>query len=371
MATTLADVARRSGVSVATVSRVLNNKMVMPIPPATIERIRRAAEELGYRPNPMARALATGRTHTLGLFSLEMTDPHFAQMLEAVESRARASAYHLIVSSALDEVSRKGRVDGVVVLGSPANEMFASLPARLPTVFVYNSYELRPNLVGWSDEEGMRLAVEHLVDLGHRHIAALFCYGEEKYTPPPEDAGIRRADHPSLRCPRAVLAQHPKVSGFRKAVQQAGIEAIECWEAPRPDQIPQGYQFENGYLATRRLLSEKQPFTAIVARNDFLALGALRALREFGVSVPQEVSVIGYTDSLHALCADPPLTSVLTPIAQAGELAVERLIRSIEQGEEPLSGAILSTSLTIRLSCAPPPGGTRQQGGEARVTPMS
>jgi DNA-binding LacI/PurR family transcriptional regulator len=292
-------------------------------------------------------------------------------MLEAVEARACASAYHLVVSSALDEVSRKGRVDGVVVLGSPANEMFSTLSDRRPAVFVYNSYELRPNLVGWSDEEGMQLAVQHLVDLGHRRIAALFCYGKAKYTPPTQDTGIYRADEAPVHCPRAVLAQHPKVSGFRKAVQRAGIQAIECWEAPRPDQILQGHQFENGYLATRRLLSEKQAFTAIVARNDFLALGALRALREFGVCVPQEVSVIGYTDSLHALCADPPLTSVLTPIAKAGELAVERLIRSIEKGEEPLSGAILSTSLTIRLSCAPPPGGVRQRGGEARSTPTS
>jgi DNA-binding LacI/PurR family transcriptional regulator len=100
-------------------------------------------------------------------------------------------------------------------------------------------------------------------------------------------------------------------------------------------------------------LRSGQPFTALVARNDFLALGALRALREAGRRVPEDVSVIGYTDSIHALCSDPALTSVRTPIAEAGEIAVERLLRAIEEGESSFEGTILPTSLTVRESCAP------------------
>jgi len=327
VATTLADVARRSGVSVATVSRVLNNKMVMPIPAATVERIRRAAEELEYRPNLVARALAMGKTHVLGLFSEEMTDPHFAQMLEAVEAKAREAGYHLIVSSTLDGISRQGRVDGIVILGPPDSPRFAALSERLPTVYVYGATEPHPNLVAWSDEEGMYRATRHLLDLGHRRIVALLCYGE--------------ATMPAL----------PKASGFRRAIREAHAESIECWEGYKPDRIADGNQFENGYRAVRRLLREEQKFTAIVARNDFLALGALRALREAGRSVPRDISVVGYTDSIHALCADPPLTSVRTPIAEAGEIAVRRLVCSIEARGEDVTGIMLPTSLTLRESC--------------------
>src|SRR5690242_7381279 len=105
LAVTLRDVARRSGVSAGTVSRVLNNKTGVPIMPETVERIKRAARELAYIPNATARALATGRTHTLGLYINEMTDPHFAQMLEAVESKASELGYQPIISSALESVS--------------------------------------------------------------------------------------------------------------------------------------------------------------------------------------------------------------------------------------------------------------------------
>jgi len=338
VAVTLADVAKRSGVSVATASRVLNNKMVMPIPPATVERIRRAARELEYRPNAIARALATGKTHTLGLYSQEMTDPHFAQMLEAVEAKARALGFHLIVSSTLDEVSRRGRVDGLLTLGSPTDARFAGLTDRLATVFVYHSSVPQPNLVAWSDEDGMYLATKHLLELGHRQIVGLLCYGE--------------------RFPYA------KAEGFRKALAEADTHGIECWEAFHADQLKQGNQFENGYLATQQLLQSGETFTAIVARNDFLALGALRALRAAGIAVPEQVSVVGYTDSVYALCADPPLTSVRTPIAEAGEIAVERLVRSIEGEEASFPGIMLPTSLTLRQSCAPPSGRAGGSGGE-------
>lgn len=349
MPVTLIDVAKRSGVSTATVSRVLNNKMVMPIPPETVERIKKAAAELDYRPNVQARALATGKTQTLGVYSTEMTDPHFALMLEAMEAKALALGYHLIVSSNWDVVSQRGRVDGSIVLGDPNEPRFVKLLRHVPTVFVYNAPQLQPNLVGWSDEEGMQLAVNHLVALGHRQFVALFCYGEEKRAV----LSGKASEFSSVASGRVTLAQHLKVSGFRRAVQHAGVEAIECWDAVHPDQIKYGYQVENGYLAVRSLIENDVPFTAIVARNDFLALGALRALREVSIPVPAKVSVIGYTDSIQAHCADPLLTSVRTPIAEAGDLAVETLIQSIKEGTSRFQGTVLPTMLTVRKSSAP------------------
>jgi LacI family transcriptional regulator len=340
------DVAKRSGVSTATVSRVLNNKMVMPIPQETIERIKKAAEDLNYIPNVQARALVTGKTQTIGVCSSEMTDPHFALMLDAMEAKADVLGYQLIVSKSVDVVSLKGRVDGSVILGSPNDPKFVNIMRHVPTVFVYNAPELRPNLVGWSDEEGMQLAVEHLADIGHRMLAVLFCYGVEKRTA--HMSGMNASSE--MVCTRAVLKQHLKVSGFRKAVQRTGIEAVECWDAPYPDQIAHGHQIQNGYEAIRRLIAARERFTAVVARNDFLALGAIRALREANIRVPDEVSVVGYTDSIQALCADPPLTSVRTPIAEAGELAIMALIQSISEDQSSFEGKILPTTLTVRQS---------------------
>jgi LacI family transcriptional regulator len=258
-----------------------------------------------------------------------MTDPHFAQMLEAAEARASELGYHLIVSSTLESVSQQERVDGVLVLGSPEDPRFAALADRLPKVFVHNTSEACANQVAWSDVEGVGRAVDHVLGLGHRKIAALFCYGNRKEP------------------------VHPKVRGFRSAIAGRDVKSWECWETCSPDEARPVTQCENGYRATDRLLREGAQFTAIVARNDFLALGALRALRDAGLSVPDQVSVIGYTDSIHAVCADPPLTSVRTPFAEAGRIAVERLIRSIENREANFDGTMLPTTLQIRQSCAP------------------
>jgi LacI family transcriptional regulator len=252
-------------------------------------------------------------------------------MLEAVEAKARSLGYHLIVSSSLEGVTPAGRVDGTIILGSPENVPLTAPANRQPAVYVFNADGARAGLVAWSDEEGMFLATTHLLDLGHRHMAALLCYGEEKAPP------------------------HPKVRGFRRAIRESGATAWECWDAPRSDvPLSQGEQYDAGCRAVQRLLGEGARFTAIVARNDFLALGALRALREAGLQVPHDVSLVGYTDSIQALCSDPPLTSVRTPIAAAGEIAVEQLARLIRQPDGIFAGALLPTTLSIRQSSAPP-----------------
>jgi LacI family transcriptional regulator len=345
MATTLLDVARRAQVSKTTASRVLNDKPVIPIAAETAARVRQAAAELCYSPNPAGRALASGRSDTLGLYCANLTDPHFARMLKATEAEAYARNYHLIVSSNLDFVLAQGRIDGCILLGAPDTPGFDTLPSSLPRVFVYNAPELRPNLTGWSDEQGMELAVDHLFFLGHRRLVALFCYGEENYFPPESERTIPCAD--------GTLAQHLKVSGFRRAVARYGVMALELWDASRSDTMVHGNQVRNAYHAVKRLLDAGTPFTAIVARNDFLALGALRALREARIQVPEEVSVVGYTDSVHADFADPPLTSVRTPIAEAGEKAVATLVAALETGQIETPSTLLAASLTHRLTCAP------------------
>ncbi len=330
MAAKLADVAKHAGVSTATASRVLNNRMVMPISAATMDRVKRAARDLDYRPNPMARALLTGRTHALGLFSREMGDPHFMQLLEAAESEALQLGYHLVVSSSQGAVGGPGRVDGLLVFGAPEQQGRARRSDGFPVITVNSTLDPEPDTIGWSDAEGMYSAVRHLAELGHRRIAGLFCYGEEPH------------------------ADSPKLVGFRRAVEQYGVEWRPYWRGRDPFEVHQTNQFDNGYLAAQDLLSDWQGFTGIVARNDYIALGALRALREAGKSVPGEVSVVGYNDSMLATCADPPLTSIRTPIAVAGAMAVQLLVQALNGGSVEHGCTMLPVSLTVRGSTARP-----------------
>jgi DNA-binding LacI/PurR family transcriptional regulator len=145
------------------------------------------------------------------------------------------------------------------------------------------------------------------------------------------------------------MEQHsPKVVGFRESMAESNLHWREYIGTRSTD------QFENGYLLTKELLADPGDITALFARNDFIALGAVKAIMEAGLSIPDDISVIGYNDTILARCAYPGLTSVHTPIAEAGVIAVEHLIKSIEGNREEFVGAMLPISLTIRDSCAPP-----------------
>lgn len=325
MAATLEQIAKRTQVSAATVSRILNNKMPMPISASTIERVQQAARELDYRPNAVARALVTRRTGTIGLYSSEMTDPHFAQMLEGVEETAGSLGYRLAVSSSLRSVAEPGRVDGVLLLASPDREKLRSAVGELPTIYVWHTHQPVQNCIGWSDFDGAYRAGRYLVELGHRRIAILY--------------GQHSAEAP---------VPH-KLAGFRKAMEEAGASLSESWKESASNDL-EG-QFESGCELTRSLLNGGTDVTAIFARNDLLALGALKAIREFGLSVPDDISVISYNDTIHARCCDPTLTSVRTPIAQAGAKAVRQLIRFVESDDKVFPGTVLPTTISERNSC--------------------
>jgi DNA-binding LacI/PurR family transcriptional regulator len=297
--------------------------MVMPISEATIRRIKQAAEELEYRPNAVARALVQRRTYTIGLFSREMTDPHFAQMLEYVEAKARAMGYHLVVSGELEGIIGHGRVDGIIVLASPEDPLSRRIGHDTKVVYVWSSNQQLPNCVSWNDEEGSYQAGKYLVELGHRRIAALFGDYEES-------------------------VRYDKAEGFRRAMKEGGVYWREyCCEAVT-DMIDAGYQLG------KRLLADREGITAIFARNDFLAVGAVKALQQMGVAIPHDISLVGYADTILARSTSPELTSVRTPIGQAGALAVERLVEALEKGVAHFPGIMLPTSLTIRQSCSPP-----------------
>lgn len=327
MAVTLTDVARRAGVSTATVSRVLNNKLAMPIPQTTVERIRKAAGELNYTPNRLARALATRRTQTIGFFSNEITDPHGAALLDTIQAEARRRGYQVVVSSHLQSLVGTGLTDGLIAFQPP--EGFAGHEAAGPVVHIYPSREPCPNYIGWSDYEGARQAALYFGALGHRRVASVL--------------GAAAPD---------------KGAGFAAGAAEAGLVLDQYLEQDEPlDYTSQGEYLEFflgcGYRLTRRLLRERPETTALFARNDVLAAGILQALRDAGISVPRQVSVISYNDSLVAFCAAPPLTAIHTPVQEAGRLAVERLFQAIDGGEASFPGIMLPSSLVVRGSTAP------------------
>jgi LacI family transcriptional regulator len=319
--------------------------MVMPISQATIERIHEAARELNYRPNSLARALATGRNQVLGLYSVVMTHPQFTQMLEAVERRARELGYLLIVSSDLKELSNRSRVDGLLAMGLPTDLDFIPLSEMpeedaLKVVYVNRSTEVLPRTISWDDAEGVGQAVRYLVELGHRKIALLCGYSHE----------LESVD--------------PKVPGFWSALRLAeqegnAVEGRIFWSEQRPNWRNMNAQFDNGYDTTREMIAQWPELTAVVADNDYVAAGAIRALREAGLSVPEDVSIVGYTDSGMAYCTTPALTSVRTPIAEAGVQAIERLIQELESKkteaeEDSEAGWMIEPRLIIRESCVAP-----------------
>jgi LacI family transcriptional regulator len=333
---TLADVAKKAEVSTATVSRVLNNRMPMPISQATIDRIRRAAAQMDYQPHAAARALATGKSRTIGLHYAGTTETMFLRILKAVETRARERGYHLVVSSDLESFSAASAIDGLIYVASLDTMPVQASPCRKPTVYVSPSREADSrspaNHVTWSESDAAYRAVEHLVSLGHRRIGAL--WGDYA-----DDASV-----------------WPRVAGFRAAIARFGAEGIERFGERNSDPIQMGFE------QMRRLLEQyggEVPVTALFVRNDYLAVGALKALHQAGIKIPEQVSLIHYGDSVLSQAAHPELTSVSHPNAEACVLALEKVIDMSEKGGRDFDTISLPITLCERASCAPPP---RPQG---------
>jgi DNA-binding LacI/PurR family transcriptional regulator len=330
---TIGDVARRAGVSTATVSRVLAG--LGGARPATRERVLGAARELGYRPSAVARSLKLRTTQTLGLIITDIENPFFPQLVRAVEDVAREHGFALLLCNAAEDPEREAsyldllvdrRVDGVVIavsgLGARHREWLAEPP--LPVVLVNTAAPGLPHPSITSDNvDGGRQAAAHLLDLGHRRIGVL-------------TASPRNAAAPD------------RVAGVRRAVEARGLD---------PEAIPVVVgepDVGGGEAAFCRLLEAAPETTGVLAYNDLMAIGAMRAIRATGRSVPGDISVVGFDDVAIAAYTDPPLTTIAQGIAELGRWAVERLVERLaepaatsESGVVP--GAASITVLPVRL----------------------
>ena len=320
MTSTIRDVADRAGVSTATVSRVLSG--AAPGRPATARRVVAAARELGYRPSGIARSLKRRRTRTLGLIITDIQNPFYPELVRAVEDAARAVGHSVLLVNGAEDPERERRaleeladrwVDGIIIAASQmtarhtdwlasATIPIALVNSRLPTDAI-------PAILS-DNRSGGRLAAEHLLGLGHRRIGYL--------TAPPANAAVAE-----------------RLAGTRDALRAAGLDAGSL-----PLQEGDGH-VSGGQAAMERLLAAHPDLTAVVCYNDLTAIGAMRALRAAGRSIPQDVSVVGFDGIDLAGYVEPPLTTVAQQTREMGRWAVETVLARLEEGAAPRSGAVL------------------------------
>jgi LacI family transcriptional regulator len=333
---TIKDVAEKCGVHPSTVSRALSPAMSHLVAPDVAKRIRNAAASLGYQPNVTAAGLRTGRSGLIGVLAPDIADPGFPPILSGITETLGAEGYATIVVDVgadparqqplVDKLIARG-VDGLVLATVTLNDPVIAhcLAASIPVVLV-NRIDAARKLpaVATDDEAGMRLAVDHLVGLGHASI------GHIAGPPDVSTGAMRRA-------------------GFRIAVSRAGLPAqASLIETAR------AYTREEGRLAALRLLDRKTRPTAIVAANDLLALGIYDALAERGLRCPADVSVVGHNDMPYVDMLSPPLTTVRIAQRSMGNQAARLLLDAIAAPAARRERVVLEPSLIVRGSTAKP-----------------
>jgi len=324
-AATIEDVAARSGVSTATVSRVLSGSV--PSRPETRERVLAAARDLDYRPSGIARALKRNETRTFGLVITDIRNPFYPQIVRAVEAAAHTLGYGILLANGDDDPARElehldrlaeRRVDGIVIASSRMRRRHADRlrGTGVPVVLVNDTVpgSALP-AVATAHRRGARMAAEHLLALGHRCIGHISAPAEQA------SSGQRR-------------------QGVRDALREAGEMIV----------VEGDGGVEGGAAAAGRL--HAAGVTGIVAYNDLTAIGALRGLRQLGARVPADVSVVGFDDIEMAAWTDPPLTTIRQPTEELGRWAVERLARAIAGEELGVERVLLEPTLVVRGSTA-------------------
>ncbi|GAB3651626.1 LacI family DNA-binding transcriptional regulator [Glycomyces tarimensis] len=327
----LALVAARAGVSVASVSRVLNGG---PASEQLTRRVREAAKELGYVPDASARTLRTGRTDQIALAVADVGNPVYVQMMRTVTRIVAKAGYRLVVSSTgadpqaqIDLLTslNRGYADGLLLspLRITPELIDAMRTSRLPIVVIGS---LPPDVeldnVRADSATGIGLAVEHLVSQGRRRIALV--------------------NGPVDTVPGAA-----RLAGYLDAIDRFDLPAN-----PELQVTASGFTYRPGRRATASLLSQASP-DAIVCANDLLAVGALKALAAGGVRVPDDVAVVGMDDTDAAELATPSLTSVDLGSAKRAKAAAKLLIRRIEDPNAPARQLVIAPSLSVRESTGP------------------
>lgn len=330
---TMADVARAAGVSQMTVSRALNNKE--GISPDTKTQILEIVEKLGYRPSGIARSLVTQRTGTIGLIVPDVSNPYFSGIAHGVADAARQQGLSVFLCDTEEKpenelkfltVLEENQADGVIMAAPrQVSETLVPLLARHRNVVVINRLfeeHLTVFACGYvfnNDEDGGRLATEHLVRSGHTTIGFL--------------AG-----------PATSYGSHRRFQGYREVLEEKGIPYCPDHTRHCPPTV------QGGLDATLPLLQEHPNISALFCFNDMVAIGAMQAGKQLGRRIPEDLAIVGYDDIPMASWVTPALTTCSVPFEEMGRLATELLVAHTENCPEGCENIILQPKLTVRAS---------------------
>jgi LacI family transcriptional regulator len=338
MAVTIYEVAKKAGVGIGTVSRVLNNSS--RISPATRSRVLKVIQALNYQPHAMAQGLARKKSLTIAALVPFFTGHFYVELLKGIQQATAQHKYDLILYSIEDlkdkdfylkRALQQSRVDGVVLVSLPLSEAHAREFQRrkLPLVLV-DAFHPQFDSITVNDQTGAYAAVQHLIRLGHKRLAMITGHRE------------------------SAPAQH-RHSGFQSALAEVGLKLpkgllISSDGLPgEAAQLNDGFNKETGYLAMRQLLAlnGKRP-TGVFIASDIQALGAMKAVRESGLRIPEDIAIVGFDDI--ELAEYVGLTTVRQPMFQMGRQAVERLMTLIASPRSPRLHLRIETELIVRES---------------------
>jgi len=328
---TIKDVAKQAGVSISTVSHVINETRF--VSEELIERVQTAMAELQYQPNTLARGLRKGDTHTLGLIVPDNSNPFFAKIAHTIEDLGFKNGYSVILCNSHGDLDREAtylkllnskQVDGIIFIsaGGDPEHLEELINRNIPVVVTDRDVDVNPvDVVLVDSEAGGYQATRHLLDLGHTKIAC-------------------------VTGPTELNPSAARFYGYKNALRAAGIPIDQQYV------INGDFQVEGGERAIAELFSLESPPSAVFLCNDMMAFGAFRALRKMDLLVPGDVSIIGYDDIEFSSIITPALTTVAQPLFEIAQTAVEMLINRIHQGEDIVTKRIiLSPKLVLRDSC--------------------
>ncbi|WP_205315632.1 LacI family DNA-binding transcriptional regulator [Nonomuraea lactucae] len=329
----MADVARIAGVSVTTVSHVING--TRKVNPETEQAVRSALEATGYTNDVIARSLRTGTTRTIGLAMSAISNPYFADVVHAVEQRATEAGYTLLLVDTHDTAQQEliavqqltgRRVDAVIIAPSAHPEpALAYLRARkTATVLIDRFFDAELDQVGADNAAPTALLVEHLHQIGHQRIGLI--------------AGLT-----------GLATSEERMTGYREGLRRCGLRYNDALVAEG------GSAKEPAQEAVKALMTSRRPPTGLVVANNQMTIGAMRGLRELGVKVPDDLALVAFDDFEWADLFHPRLTTIAQPTQAIGEMAVNMLLSRLRSPGEPARKVRLGATLVHRDSCGCPP----------------
>jgi LacI family transcriptional regulator len=330
---TINDVAKRAGVAPITVSRVINNSGYAS--DETRKRVEAAIDELDYVPNTLARGLRSKRTNTLALVVTDIANPFFTLIARGVEDTASNAGFTVIYCNTDESEDKEQKyinilvqkqVDGVLLVPACSNSKSVKFlhSNKIPIVLIDRSIPgFQTDLVRCNSEGGAYDLIEHLIELGHERIV-------------------------TITGPRGVSTSEDRVSGYRRALSEAGLESLAS--------VYYGaFTQASGYELTNQVLAQNPQPTALFGANNFLSIGVLKALRDANIRVPQDMAVVGFDDLPASMVVDPILTVAAQPAYEMGQQATEMLLKRLSvDTSESNQEVILPTEIIVRQSSGPP-----------------